>query len=208
MTLDDLVDRARRAAEGRPRTIIGIAGPPGAGKSTVSAAISSALPGDAAVVSMDGFHLADQELERQGIRQRKGSPDTFDVAGYVSLLSRLRSQRADIVYAPLFDRANEVSVGSAIPVHPGTPLVITEGNYLLVEQGGWAAVHACLDEVWFLDLPDEVRRQRLVDRRRAHGESLGRAQRWVDEVDEANARLVNRTRHRATLVVELAAGSD
>ena len=194
------------------RTILGVAGCPGAGKSTVSAALLEELGDDAVLVGMDGFHLANAELLRLGRRDRKGAPDTFDVHGYVALLRRLRDQegRADgrpggpPVYAPVFDRALEESIGSAVAVSADVPLVVTEGNYLLLDEGGWEGVRPLLDEVWFLDVPEEVRRRRLLARRQSYGEPADRAAAWVDGVDAANAAVVLPTRERADVVVPFA----
>lgn len=199
-----LVDRARAlAADGR-RRILGIAGTPGAGKSTVSAALLDALGERAVLVGMDGFHLANAELIRLGRRHRKGAPDTFDVDGYVALLARLRTQTSGTTYAPVFDRSLEESIGSAVPVSAGTPLVITEGNYLLFDGGGWERVRCQLDECWYLDVTREERQRRLVARRRSYGESIEDATAWVRDVDEPNAVHVERTRGNADLCVIVA----
>ena len=171
LSLDDLVDRARTLAAIGRRTLLGLTGAPGAGKSTVSAALLAALGEQAVLVGMDGFHLANTELVRLGRRQRKGAFDTFDLDGYLALLRRLRRQTAELIYAPSFDRELEESIGSAAPVHRDTPLVITEGNYLLLDRAGWAEVRGCLDQVWYLEVPTGQRVRRLVGRRRSHGDS-------------------------------------
>jgi pantothenate kinase len=204
-TLEDLVLRARTLAGTGRRHVLGISGSPGAGKSTLCTALLAAL-GDAAVlVGMDGFHLANHELSRLGRRDRKGAPDTFDVEGYVALLRRLRTQSVgSVIYAPAFDRRLEESIGSAVPVSAETPLVVTEGNYLLLDGGGWEAVRDCLDEVWFLEVDSALRSSRLVQRRESFGDSAAHARAWVNEVDEVNASLVAPNRHRADLVVRLA----
>lgn len=201
-SLDVLVERARALTRG-PRRILDIAGPPGAGKSTLTGVVVAALAPDAVLVPMDGFHLADAELERLGRRDRKGAPDTFDAAGYVALLRRLREVPEETVYAPLFDRHLEAAVAGAVPVHPRTPLVVTEGNYLLLDEEPWLRVRELLDEVWFVDVDDELRVERLVRRHVEHGRTPAQAREWVLRSDEANARLVARTRDRADLVVRL-----
>jgi pantothenate kinase len=203
LSVEQLVDRARGLVRPGRRVLLGITGAPGAGKSTVAAALLDALGEQAVLVGMDGFHLASSELVRIGRRDRKGAPDTFDVDGYVALLRRLRAQADPVVYAPVFDRALEESIGSAVPVPVSTPLVITEGNYLLLETDGWAAVRSCLDEVWFLDAQPALRRDRLVARRQSYGEPLPHSQAWVRGVDEANAALVEGTRAHADLVVRV-----
>jgi len=152
---------------------------------------------------MDGFHLSNAVLAELGRRDRKGAPDTFDVDGYLSLLQRLREADEAVTYAPRFDRSLEESIGSAVPVPRDTPLVITEGNYLLHDKGGWQHVRGLLDEVWFLDVPNEVRRGRLVARRLSNGHPADEAEAWVAQVDEPNALLAARSRSRADLIVQL-----
>ncbi|MET9507886.1 nucleoside/nucleotide kinase family protein [Streptomyces flavidovirens] len=203
-----LVDRARRLVTPGRRRILGIAGPPGAGKSTLAAHLVDHLDGLAVLVPMDGFHLAGAELERLGRTDRKGAPDTFDAAGYAALLARLRTPGSPdtVVYAPAFDRAIEEPVAGSIAV-PGphdVPLVVTEGNYLLLDEGPWALVRDLLDEAWYLELDQEERVRRLVDRHERFGKPRPAAERFVHASDEANARLVAEGRDRADLVVTLA----
>lgn len=203
-TLTDLVVRLRSLRERDParRTVVGIVGPPGAGKSTLAAEVVAAST-DAGITSvcvpMDGFHLAQRELERLSMADRKGAPDTFDVPGYVALLVRLRD-RATTVWAPEFRREIEEAVAGAVEVSPEVQVVVTEGNYLLAD-GPWTGVRAQLDEVWFVQVDDEVRRERLVARHVQHGRSPEAARAWALGTDEANARLVTATAHRADLVV-------
>ena len=190
-------------ADGR-RKLLGLVGAPGAGKSTLAAALLAALGERAQVVPMDGFHLANIELQRLGRADRKGAPDTFDSAGYVALLQRLRTQGDDeIVYAPEFRREIEEPVAGAIAVLPATQLVITEGNYLLHDAGAWAGVAGLLDEVWFVDVDDALREARLVQRHRHFGRSEEAARAWVEQTDAPNARLIAATRDRAHHVLTL-----
>jgi len=171
----------------------------------VAQALLDALPGRAQVVPMDGFHLANAELGRLGRAGRKGAPDTFDSAGYVALLRRLRTQPAgETVYAPEFRRDIEEPVAGAIGVRPDTPLVITEGNYLLLEEGPWAGVAPLLDEVWYVEVDDGLRIERLLRRHQQFGRSLEAAQAWVAQTDEPNARRIAATRTRAHHILRLA----
>jgi pantothenate kinase len=200
-----LTRRALGLTAGRPRALLGITGPPGAGKSTLAAdlvrALDAARPGSAVLVGMDGFHLAGAELDRLGRADRKGAPDTFDVDGFVHLLRRLRTPRGAVVYAPAFCRQIEEPVAGAVAVPPEVPLVVVEGNYLLLDTGPWAQVRDLLDEVWFLELDDGERVRRLVDRHVRHGRSRPDAERFVARSDQANARLVAPTAARADLLV-------
>jgi pantothenate kinase len=192
--------RLQALMAGGQRKLLGLAGAPGAGKSTLAAALLEAVGADRAqVVPMDGFHLANVELQRLGRAARKGAPDTFDSAGYVALLQRLREQRpgGGIVYAPEFRREIEEPVAGAIAVLPTTQLVITEGNYLLHDAGPWAGAAAMLDEVWYVDIDDAVREARLVRRHRQFGRSAEEARAWVESTDAPNARLIAATRARA-----------
>ncbi|GAA2442450.1 nucleoside/nucleotide kinase family protein [Streptomyces glaucus] len=209
MTYDDLLTRARALARTGRRALLGIAGGPGAGKTTLAEHLVRDLNGDGepwvAHVPMDGFHLADTELDRLGRLGRKGAPDTFDAAGYAALLRRLREETDEVVYAPGFERVLEQPVAGAIPVPPGARLVVTEGNYLLLDTGAWARVRPQLDEVWFCELGEPERIRRLVARHEEFGKSHEEAVAWVRGTDQRNADLIAATRDRADLVVPAAA---
>jgi pantothenate kinase len=180
------------------RFMLGLVGAPGAGKSTLAAALQAAWPEASQVVPMDGFHLSNTELARLGRTSRKGAPDTFDAAGFAALLHRLREQApGEIVYAPEFRREIEEPVAGAIPLRPDTGLLIVEGNYLLLDDAPWAPVAALLDEVWFVDVDDVLRLQRLIARHQAFGRSTEAARAWVEQTDEPNARRIVACRHRA-----------
>ena len=150
---------------------------------------------------MDGFHLADQALDRLGLRHRKGAPETFDAAGYAALLRRVRTETAT-VYAPAFERDLEQPLAGAIAVPPEARLVVTEGNYLLLD-GPWAEVRGLLSEVWFVQVDEQTRVRRLVARHEQFGKSHDGAVDWVRTVDQPNADLVAPTAALADLVVEL-----
>ncbi|MCL7424956.1 nucleoside/nucleotide kinase family protein [Streptomyces sp. YS415] len=205
-TFDDLLARARSLTSSGRRAILGIAGSPGAGKTTLAEHLVRRLNGCGAPwavhVPMDGFHLADAELDRLGLRDRKGAPDTFDAAGYAALLRRLREEAdEDVVYAPGFERVLEQPVAGMIPVPPTARLVVTEGNYLLLGTGAWARVRPQLDEVWFCDQDEDERLLRLIARHEEFGKSHEEAVAWVLRTDQRNAALVAGTRGRADLVV-------
>jgi pantothenate kinase len=150
---------------------------------------------------MDGFHLAQRELEALGRADRKGAADTFDAAGYVALLRRLRENADPVVYAPEFRREIEEPIACAVPVPREVPLVVTEGNYLLVADGAWAGVRPLLDEAWYVDLDEQTRLDRLIARHVAFGKEPAFAREWVLRSDQRNAELVATTRGRADVVV-------
>ncbi|WP_344137043.1 nucleoside/nucleotide kinase family protein [Pedococcus bigeumensis] len=201
---------ARTAAAGGGRAVLGITGAPGAGKTTLVARLVAELaehPPDGAAadwvahVPMDGYHLADAQLDRLGLRHRKGAPETFDAAGYAAMLERVRTDTTETVYAPGFERDLEQPIAAALAVPPSARLVITEGNYLLLDEPAWRRVRAAMDEVWYCDLDEQTRLERLVARHVAFGKEPDAAALWVDRVDQANAALVAATRARADLVV-------
>jgi pantothenate kinase len=170
------------AAVGRP-ALLGVCGAPGSGKTTLAAALGEP------VVGMDGFHLADVELERRGLRERKGAPETFDAWGYAALLARLREREDRIVMAPGFERGLEQPIAAAIAI-PRSELVVTEGNYLLLDRPEWRAVHMQLDQVWHVVTEEGLRLDRLVARHVEFGKSPAAARAWVARVDQPNAVLI------------------
>jgi pantothenate kinase len=205
---DELVDRAAALAADRPRLLLGVTGAPGAGKSTLGAHLVRGLNArgiPAVGIPMDGFHLADVALEALGRRGRKGAIDTFDGHGYLALLHRLRTEVDTTVYAPAFERDIEQPIAGSIAVEPGIRVVITEGNYLLVDEDPWPQVTAALDEVWYVDVDDATRLRRLTDRHVRFGKSPDQATAWVAAVDEPNARLIAASRGRADVHVDLRA---
>lgn len=210
-TTAELLQRARSLAliaqATGGRTVLGLVGAPGAGKSTLAARVVADLGPDLAVLlPMDGYHYANVVLEALGRRGRKGAHDTFDAGGYVSLLRRVRAREEDVVHAPEFRREIEEPVGSAIPVPTHVPLVVTEGNYLLLREGPWAALEGLIDVTWFLEPGDDVRHGRLIARHERYGKDPDAARRWALGSDEDNARVIAATAHRADLVVTLSTG--
>jgi pantothenate kinase len=211
MTFGVLVDRARALAVGGGRAVLGLTGAPGAGKTTLAEALVAALartppaglaPHEwVAHVPMDGYHLADVELDRLHRRERKGAPDTFDAAGYAALLRRFREDDDEVIYAPGFERTIEQPIAGAIPVSPAARLIITEGNYLLLADGGWARVRPMLDEVWYVDLDPDERVRRLIDRHVRFGKDPTSAVEWATGTDERNAVVIAATRAGADVIV-------
>lgn len=200
---DVLLDQARALITPGCRKLLGITGAPGAGKSTLAERLAAALGEDCRLVPMDGFHLAQAELVRLGRADRKGAPDTFDVGGFAALLRRLRSREDDIVYAPAFNRTLEEPIAGAIPAPRDVPLIITEGNYLLVDDAPWSDVGLLLDVVWYLDLDEVTRLKRLVARHIAFGKEPDAARTWAEGSDQQNATLIKATQHKASRTIRL-----
>lgn len=211
----DLVERVRALLERPPRgaaepgagarrrRLLGITGAPGAGKSTISARLLETFGADCVVVPMDGFHLAQTTLERLGRADRKGAPDTFDAAGFVALLRRLRHPvHGETVWAPEYRREAHNAIAGALAVHADVPLVVVEGNYLLLRDHGFAPVADLLDETWYVAVDDDLRMQRLIARHERFGKAPDAARAWSSGPDEANARLIAATASRADLVVD------
>lgn len=193
--LDRCAALVATAVPGR-RRVLGIAGAPGAGKTTLVLALLAAaandprLAGRVAHVPMDGFHLSGSELTRLGRRDRKGAPDTFDTRAYAGVLAAARDVPRAVVTAPAFDHVVGEPEPAAIAVPVAADLVVTEGNYLLLDDVAWTRVTVLLDEVWFCAVDDDERRSRLVARHVGTGQTTADATAWVDRSDEANARLV------------------
>ena len=204
--LDQLTARALGLIRPGARSLLGVSGSPGAGKTTLAVALVERVnaevgPGTAVHLPMDGFHLANATLDDLGRRGRKGSLDTFDGWGFVGLLRRLRDETAHAVYAPSFHREVDEPVAGEIAIPAGAALVVVEGNYLLVDSEPWDQVQPLLAESWFCVTAAEERLLRLVSRHTEHGRTPAAAAAWATEVDEANARLIESTRERADLLV-------
>lgn len=200
-SLPELIERAHALATSGRRRLLGITGPPAAGKSRLAAHLAATLTPNVAHVPMDGFHLADVTLDRLGLRETKGTIDTFDGGGFVALLRRLRDADEPVVYAPGFERNLEQPLAAAISVPREVPLIVTEGNYLLVDRPPWNAVRDLLDECWYVETSDDaVRSDRLLRRHVQSGKQAAAAQDWMARVDTASAAVVAATRDRADVI--------
>ncbi|MBI1171646.1 nucleoside/nucleotide kinase family protein [bacterium] len=189
MTPAMLAEEIRRRADGmQGRFIAALAGPPGAGKSTLAEAVVEALGPEARVVPMDGFHYDDAILNARGQRNRKGAPETFDVAGYRHLLSRLVDE--DEVAIPVFDRELELSRGSADLVTAAHRFLVTEGNYLLLNEAPWTDLADFFDMTVFIDVPESELDRRLLERWAFYGKTPEAARAWIDGNDMPNIRRV------------------
>jgi pantothenate kinase len=189
------------------RVLIGITGSPGSGKSTLAQLVLERMraelgPDAVAYVPMDGFHLADVELERLGLRDLKGVPETFDSDGYLNLLERI-THGIGVIYAPAFDRTIEQPIAGSILVPEEAQLIITEGNYLLLRGYPWGLLHNSLTEVWFCRLDETTRRERLLERHVRFGKSPEFARDWMKRVDDPNAALIEATIEDAGLVIDV-----
>jgi pantothenate kinase len=188
------------------RFLLGITGPPGSGKSRLAHMLVASVleqwePGSAVVAPLDGFHLSNETLEFLGLLSVKGAPQTFDATAFLASVRRLRDEAAAPVSWPDFDRSTEQTIPDAISIGPSARLVVVEGNYLLLQQPTWREVRELLDQVWYLDVPTDLLRRRLIERHMANDRSEADAVRHVDESDLVNAQLVGRTKQLADLAV-------
>jgi pantothenate kinase len=203
--IEDAVVLARDAVL---RVLLGLAGAPAAGKSTLAVRLVEGVnrrmgAGFAAYLPMDGFHLSNAQLELLGRRNRKGAPDTFDVHGYLALLERLAKETEHPVYVADYDRKLHEPVAARLVMQPGTRLVVTEGNYLASDDPGWREVRSFLRELWYVDASDAVRETRLTERQLAGGRSVAEARAWVERNDRPNGETVKATRVNCTRTVSL-----
>jgi pantothenate kinase len=205
MFADELFVWLRERSAGRDRYLFGLAGPPGAGKSTLAAELATAL--DAPVVPMDGFHLPNATLDERGLRSSKGAPETFAADRFLDCIRALRDPTANVL-CPVFDRRRDEPVPDGVVVTPDDVVVIVEGNYLLLDGPPWAEVAELIDAVAYLDVPGPLRRRRLVDRHVSFGRSHPDAVDFVMRSDEANARRVEASRQRADLFVSTVPSPD
>jgi pantothenate kinase len=194
----DLASWISERAAGSDRYVFGIAGPPGSGKSTLAARLGTVL--GAPVVAMDGFHLPNDVLRSRGLLAVKGAPETFDAQGFLTLVRAIRDA-SETVWCPAFDRTIDAPVADRVCVAPGDVVVVVEGNYLLLDRPPWVSLSGAFDAIAYLDVPDEIRRSRLIARHVEFGRDPADAAEFVHRSDEANAALVEASRIRADLVV-------
>ena len=201
-SLEEVISRAKSLIGGE-RKIVGLIGKPGAGKSTLSAQLIEQLGNQAAILNMDGYHLSNLALHELGLADRKGAPDTFDALGFTEILKRVKQDTDQDIYFPVFDRAIEESIAAQGVIAPSVELVITEGNYLLYNENNWGGVKNLLDESWFIEVDDNLRIERLVNRHHKFGKSKADAHSWATGSDENNAKIVAQTRAMADVIINL-----
>jgi pantothenate kinase len=199
MTPAQLAATIRAKAQAQGRFLTALAGPPGAGKSTLAAELVAALGQGSKAVPMDGFHYDDAVLIARGARARKGAPDTFDVAGFRHLLTRLRTE--DEVAIPLFDRDLEISRAGADIVGPDDRILIVEGNYLLFNEAPWPDLAPLFDLTIWIDVPEAELDRRLMARWAHYGKTPAEARAWIDGNDMPNIRRVVAGSRPADLVI-------
>jgi fructokinase len=187
--ITSLSARIKALAVDSNRVIVAIAGAPGSGKSTFVEKLKNSLD-SAVVVPMDGFHLDNVTLQALNLIPRKGSPESFDVDGYISLLSRIKENKGS-VFAPTFDRKMDLSRAGAIEIPSHAKVVLTEGNYLLLDQEPWSSLKDIFDLSVYLDVPSEILHERLIQRWLDHGLSFDDAVIRAESNDLINASLVS-----------------
>lgn len=201
-SLADVADEIVRRAAGHARFLVAIAGPPGAGKSTVAETLVDALGqrGETTVVlPMDGFHMDNAVLEDKGLLHRKGAPETFDVRGFIDIVRAIRA--GGEVLVPVFDRSREIAIAAARVISPSHRIVVAEGNYLLLDEVPWSGLAGLFDLSVFLDVPEDVLAERLADRWRGYGLTPAEIAAKVGENDLPNGRRVLRQSRPADLVI-------
>jgi pantothenate kinase len=206
MSIELLFEQIQSLLNGQnPRTLIGIVGKPGAGKSTVVEEISKKFDSKTvSIIPMDGFHLSNEELISLGRRDRKGAPDTFNVEGFTLLIKSVKIDHSVDHKFPIFHREIEASIADEGMVPKESKVVVIEGNYLFSEAHGWNGIYPLLDHSWFIEIDDEIRIERLIARHVRYGKTREEAEAWSRGSDETNARFIGLTANRAENRINLA----
>ena len=199
MGIELLFQQIQSILEGQnPRTLIGIVGKPGAGKSTVVEEIQKRFDSNTvSIIPMDGFHLSNEELVKLDRRERKGAPDTFDVESFTSLIKRVKINHNIDHKFPIFHREIEASIADEGAVPKESRVIVIEGNYLFSTDHNWDGIYSLLDHTWFIEIDDEVRIERLIARHVRYGKTPEEAEAWSRGSDETNARFIGLTANRA-----------
>ena len=204
LDLAGILDVLRQRGATR-RSLTAIAGAPGSGKSTFAEALAAKLnaeaPDSAAVLPMDGYHLDDRVLVPRGLRPRKGSPETFDVAGLYHILRRLKANDEAEIAVPVFDRDLEIARAGARLIPRAVRHLIVEGNYLLLDRPGWSALLPLFDTTVMISVPEMVLRERLVERWRFYALPPEEIAAKVEANDLPNGRLVSTASAEAEFVL-------
>ena len=202
LTKEDAKEIVLTLAAGSARTIIGIVGKPGGGKSTLSKFLLKGCDETlVSVLPMDGFHLSNKVLKSLGRSDRKGAPDTFDVKGFAEILNRVVHDQANPIYYPIFDRSIEESIAAQGVVLPSTRVVIVEGNYLMHDRDGWQEISPLLNQCWYAYLDEDIRISRLISRHIAFGKDPESAKAWAKGSDQVNADLIESSVARCDFVI-------
>jgi len=202
ITKEEAKEIVTNLALGETRTVIGIVGKPGGGKSTLSKYLLKGCDENlVSVLPMDGFHLSNKVLKSLGRSDRKGAPDTFDVKGFANLLERIASDQSNPIYYPIFDRSIEESIAAQGVVLPSTRVVIVEGNYLMHDRDGWQEISPLLNQSWYAYLDEDIRISRLISRHIAFGKDPESAKAWAKGSDQANAELIEMSVARCDFLI-------
>jgi sulfofructose kinase len=209
-SLLSLAESIKRAAQNNnrgSRYLLGIVGPPASGKSTLAKTLAEILSNHlqsakCICIPMDGFHKTNAELVENDLLSVKGAPNTFDVEDFIQLLSKLRNDLENVIYAPKYDRALHDPLPNALQVNPDHRIVLVEGNYLLLDIDPWRQCKSYLDDVWYVDLPLSRIRSRLIKRHRDGGKSLDQAHAKVETSDIPNVRIIESSKTFATKIIQ------
>ncbi|ANK71251.1 MULTISPECIES: nucleoside triphosphate hydrolase [Ensifer] len=203
MNVEPIANEILKRAAGAARFVVAIAGPPGAGKSTLAEALAETLVAGgerAAVLPMDGFHMDNAVLEEKGLLPRKGSPETFDVRAFLSTVAAVRANDGEVL-VPVFDRSREIAIASARIVAPETRIILVEGNYLLLDEAPWDRLEGAFDFSIFINPGVAELERRLLQRWFDHGYDEEAAKRKALGNDIPNAHRVVDHQRAADLVL-------